>query len=245
MREQSFVKVQDFDKAKKYDKKEIFITFDIIKFSNCMNLNSPLLSDTFYHIYNRGINGEDLFKQERNYNYFLSKYNLYLEPVVETYAYCLLKNHFHLLIRVKDRDTLAQFYNEQNRNKEIKQGLHNPDFIVSKQFAKLFSSYTQSINIATNRTGSLVETHFKRIAVNSESYFTHLIWYIHHNPQKHGFVSDFRDYPHSSYHTHLSNGITKLKRNEVMKWFGNSADFKSFHNEIQNEKNINNLIVEF
>lgn len=210
-----------------------------------MNLNSPLLSDTFYHIYNRGINGEDLFKQERNYNYFLSKYNMYLETVVETYAYCLLKNHFHLLIRVKDRDTLAQFYNEQNRNKEIKQGLHNPDFIVSKQFAKLFSSYTQSINIATNRTGSLFETPFKRIEVTSDLYLTRLIWYIHHNPQKHGFVSDFRDYAHSSYHAHLSNKNTKLKRNEVIDWFGNTADFKNFHNEIQNELGMANFIIEF
>jgi putative transposase len=52
-----------------------------------MNLNAPLLPETFYHIYNRGINGEDLFKQERNYNYFLIKYNIYLEPVVKTYAY--------------------------------------------------------------------------------------------------------------------------------------------------------------
>lgn len=210
-----------------------------------MNLNSPLLPETFYHIYNRGINGEDLFKQERNYNYFLSKYTTYLEPVVETYAYCLLKNHFHLLIRVKDEYTLTQFYKEQNRNKEIKQGLHNPDFIVSKQFAKLFSSYTQSINIATNRTGSLVETPFKRIEVKSELYLTNLIWYIHHNPQKHGFVNDFRDYPHSSYQAHLSNENTKLKRSEVIEWFGNSASFKSFHNEIQNNKNINDLIIEF
>ncbi len=210
-----------------------------------MNLNSPLLPETFYHIYNRGINGEDLFKQERNYNYFLNKYSTYLEPIVETYAYCLLKNHFHLLIRVKDIDTLNIFYTEQSKNKETKQGLHNPDFIVSKQFAKLFSSYTQSINIATNRTGSLFETPFKRIEVKSELYFTNLIWYIHHNPQKHGFVSDFRDYPHSSYHTLLSNGSTKLKRNEALEWFGNIADFKSFHNEIQNEKNINNLIIEF
>jgi putative transposase len=210
-----------------------------------MNLNAPLLPETFYHIYNRGINGEDLFKQERNYNYFLSRYNNYLEPVVETYAYCLLKNHFHLLIKVKDNDTLNNFYSEQSRNKEIKQGLHNPDFIVSKQFAKLFSSYTQSVNIANNRTGSLVETPFKRIEVKSETYLTNLIWYIHHNPQKHGFVNDFRDYPHSSYQAHLNSGITRLKRKEVIEWFGNSADFKSFHNEIQNEKNINNLTIEF
>ncbi|VAW26606.1 hypothetical protein MNBD_BACTEROID06-1301 [hydrothermal vent metagenome] len=57
----------------------------------------------FYHIYNRGINSETLFKEARNYSYFLDKYNQYLSPVVNTLAYCLLGNHFHLLILVKEQ----------------------------------------------------------------------------------------------------------------------------------------------
>jgi REP element-mobilizing transposase RayT len=210
-----------------------------------MKSNLPLLPDTFYHIYNRGINGENLFKEERNYGYFLNKYAIFIEPVVETYAYCLLKNHFHLLIKIKNIDTLNQFLKEQNNNYELKSGLHHPDFIVSKQFAKLFSSYSQSINISTNRTGSLFETPFKRIEVKDENYFIRLIWYIHHNPQKHGFVSDFRDYPHSSYNSYLSCKNTKLKKNEVIEWFGNLTNYKKFHSENQNYLDIADLITEF
>ena len=56
----------------------------------------------FYHIYTRGINGTNLFYEERNYAYFLQKYGYYLHEVLDTYAYCLLGNHFHLLVRVKD-----------------------------------------------------------------------------------------------------------------------------------------------
>src|SRR3972149_1827357 len=62
----------------------------------------PLKSGVFYHIYHRGTNREDIFVQERNYRYFLQLYARHIEPAAETYAYCLLKNHFHVLVRIKD-----------------------------------------------------------------------------------------------------------------------------------------------
>ena len=55
----------------------------------------------YYHIYNRGNNRENLLIEKRNYLYFLSLYAKHIEPVAATYAYCLLRNHFHLLIRVR------------------------------------------------------------------------------------------------------------------------------------------------
>jgi len=67
-----------------------------------MTSPSPLQPGVFYHIYNRGTNREDIFIEGRNYDYFMQLYIKYIEPVVETYAYCLLKNHFHLLVRVKE-----------------------------------------------------------------------------------------------------------------------------------------------
>ena len=66
-----------------------------------MTSPSPLLYDTYYHIYNRGVNRDNIFIEERNYEYFMQLYAKYIEPVAATYAYCLLKNHFHVLIRVK------------------------------------------------------------------------------------------------------------------------------------------------
>jgi hypothetical protein len=226
------------------------LLFLVIELINLMDLNTPLLPEKFYHIYNRGINGEELFKQERNYAYFLNKYANYLEPVVETYAYCLLKNHFHLLIKVKQNITeptgnldLTGFENLSGLKHE--KGLHHTDNLVSKKFSDLFNSYTKSINKACNRTGSLFETPFKRIEVTNDLYLTRLIWYIHHNPQKHGFVSDFRDYPYSSYHAHLSNKNTKLKRDDVIEWFGGMSLFKNFHTEKQNELNISHFVIEF
>ena len=68
----------------------------------------PLLPEHFYHIFNRGINGEDLFKRERNYLFFLKRYAKYIEPIADTFAYCLLKNHFHFMIRTLDAETIIR-----------------------------------------------------------------------------------------------------------------------------------------
>ncbi len=61
----------------------------------------PLLEDEFYHIYNRGNNGIVIFYEERNYGYFLKKLYHYLGEYIDIYAYCLLPNHFHFLIRIR------------------------------------------------------------------------------------------------------------------------------------------------
>lgn len=76
-----------------------------------MSRTLPLEPGYCYHIYNRGNNRENLFREEDNYRYFLDRYFHYLSPVVDTFAYCLLKNHFHLLIRVKAPSDLRGFPN--------------------------------------------------------------------------------------------------------------------------------------
>ncbi len=62
----------------------------------------PLQPGKYYHVYNRGNNRENIFVEERNYVYFLKLYAHHIQPIAETLAYCLLKNHFHFSIRVKD-----------------------------------------------------------------------------------------------------------------------------------------------
>ena len=71
-----------------------------------MTSPSPLLYDTYYHIYNRGVNGEDIFVQERNYDLFLRLFEKHLMPVCDLFAYCLLKNHFHISVRVKAEEEI-------------------------------------------------------------------------------------------------------------------------------------------
>lgn len=177
----------------------------------------------FYHIYNRGTNRENIFIERRNYAYFMKQYARFIEPVAETYAYCLLKNHFHLLVRMRELD-------------QDPKGLSRP--LGSVAFQNFFTSYSKAINKAYGRTGSLLQHPFGRIEVNSDSYFINLVRYIHLNPQKHGLVQDFREWEHSSYHAHLSRQTTRLQRDAVLSWFNGAGGFAALHGQTLDETTI-------
>lgn len=163
----------------------------------------------YYHLFNRGNNREALFRERRNYAYFLDRYAYYMEPVAVTLAYCLMPNHFHLFVCVKDQGN----------------GERSPSAALSN----LFNSYARTINHTYGRRGSLFQKRFRRIEVDTERYATCLVRYIHQNPQHHGFVEDFRTYPHSSYRSLLSAGTTRLNRQRVLSWFGGRESFEHAH----------------
>ena len=62
----------------------------------------PLLPNHIYHLYNRGNNRADLFTDDGNYELFLKLYARHIFPVAETFCYCLMRNHFHLLVRIRE-----------------------------------------------------------------------------------------------------------------------------------------------
>jgi REP element-mobilizing transposase RayT len=182
---------------------------------------SKLHPSQFYHIFNRGINGCEVFFEEKNYAFFLQRYAKYVSPFADTYAYCLLNNHFHLLIQVKSEEELLSAISARTD-----QPLY---WFVSNAFSSFIQSYTRAMNKVYSRTGPLFENPFKRIEVCDDHYFTALIAYIHRNPMKHGLTEDFKKYVHSSYRTQLSNAPTKLKRQEVLNWFGGKNEYIAFH----------------
>lgn len=108
----------------------------------------------------------------------------------------------------------------------------------------MFNGYTQAINKQNDRTGKLFELPFRRIVVNSDAYLSLLIYYIHHNPQKHGLIDDFSEWPHSSFHSHLSDRPTKLSRGEVVKWFGDRKQYLDFHASFQDVRTINPVLFD-
>lgn len=170
----------------------------------------------FYHIFNRGNNKEDIFIEEKNYSYFLNLVKKYLLPICEVFCYCFLKNHFHLMIRIKDIEDLPKkIIIDQNQ-------LHQP-------FSNLFNAYTKGINNLTGRTGSLFQKSFHKIRITDLSYLQNLIIYIHLNPVKHDFLLDFKNYRHSSYQTIISDKPTKLKRDDVIKIFDDKSNFIYCH----------------
>jgi putative transposase len=185
----------------------------------------------FYHVYNRVIDKQPMFMNDGNYEFFLKRYAQYLSPVVDTYAYCLLGNHFHLLIRVKEEEALMTFKKEANLD-DSEGALHS---IVSHQFQKFFQSYALAFNKQHERVGTLFQTPFKRAMVTDDAYFTKLIFYIHANPQQHGLVDDFRDWKWSSYNSILSDKPTKVKKDGVLEWFGGKEAYQEYHDQLHQE----------
>ncbi|MDN3658364.1 hypothetical protein QWZ08_22105 [Ferruginibacter paludis] len=187
----------------------------------------------FFHIYNRGVNGEDIFKERRNYYYFLQQYFAYCSDVFEIYCYALLKNHFHLLVHVRENVVVA---------KSNGQGILQ--LSASKQLSHFFNSYAQSVNRINKRTGSLFESPFKRKLIDDASYITTVIYYCHYNAQLHGFVNDFKGWEFSSYHSILKNDDTFLAATKVLDWFGGVAAFEDAHKERYGKEGMEKFMIE-
>ena len=195
----------------------------------------PLQCGAYYHIYNRGNNRETVFLDERNYRHFLQLYARYIEPVADTYAYCLLPNHFHLLVRIRAEEEIQETLRVSQTPRALQ---------PSRQFAHLFNAYAKAINRAYGRTGSLFQHPFGRIVVDSQAYLLQLTAYIHQNPQRHGLVSDFRTWTYSSYPALLSTRPTHLKRGEVLGWFNGPVGFEVFHRHVLAAGQLGQLVPE-
>jgi REP element-mobilizing transposase RayT len=181
--------------------------------------------DTYYHIYNRGVNRENIFLEERNYGYFLNLYGKYIEPVAETFSYCLMKNHFHLLIRTKSEEEILAASQTLRVSKTLRVSTPEP----STSFSNFFNAYAKGINKTYGRTGSLFQHPFGRVVISSDIQFHSVVCYIHQNPQKHEFVEDFRDWQYSSYDALISEKPTLLQRTIVLDWFGGRDEYAASH----------------
>ena len=187
---------------------------------------SALQFDTYYHIFNRGINGENIFPETQNYAYFLLLYEKHIAPIAETYAFCLMKNHFHLAVRIRSEAKIAMLLEDTTRTGNVKSGL------VSIKFSNFFNAYAKSINKKYNRTGSLFEHPFGRVLIQSDRQLWAVIAYIHQNPQKHGFVEDFREWNYSSYPFLIGENDTFLNRETVIDLFSSRKNYIAYHDEM-------------
>jgi REP element-mobilizing transposase RayT len=175
----------------------------------------PLEAGFFYHIYNHANGEDDLFKNHDNYLFFLKKYKMYLSTYVDTCAYCLMPNHFHFLIRIKE-----DLSEKQNK-------------LLSNAFKKWFVSYAQSYNKVHKRKGNLFTQKFRRKNISSEKYLRNAIGYIHLNPAYHGFVNYPDDWKYSSFKAYLNDKPTQIHKNEALEFFDDRENFLFYHREQQ------------
>lgn len=189
-----------------------------------MQAIAPLLPDQFYHIYNHGVGGRNLFIESENYEYFLHLYDVYISPIAETFAWVLMPNHFHLLVRIKDEIESTDLTGYGNLS-----GVKTKPKPVHQHFSNLYNAYSKAINKRYGHRGALFQRPFKRKLIDTEEYLKQVILYIHNNPVHHGFCEYAMDYPWSSFLTFTSTKATKLMRNETLEWFGDRNNFIAIH----------------
>ena len=193
----------------------------------------------YYHVYNRGVGREDIFFEERNYAHFLDSFFLRAGPAVHLYAYCLLKNHFHLLVRIKTPDERPQHAQARDSGNIIR--LVPP----AQHLSNFFNGYAKSMNKGYERWGALFQHRFKRKALTSDASLVRVTCYIHCNPQIHGFVNDFQNYKHSSYRAILDKTDSRIRSGEVLDWFGGSDAYKKLHEKYMAERFVQEDEQEF
>jgi REP element-mobilizing transposase RayT len=130
----------------------------------------------YYHVFNQGVDKRNIFINAENYNFLLRKFkaNL-LKYSVTMIAYCLMPNHYHLLLRPELDGVLSQF------------------------IQTVFNGYVQAFNVQEKRSGTLFEGRAKIKFIHQNEYFLHISRYIHLNPVRAGLVAKPEDWPYSNY----------------------------------------------
>jgi putative transposase len=172
---------------------------------NMTTRSVPNEVDYIYHIYNRGVNKCPIFFSEKNYEYFTYKMAYHFIGKATILAYCLLPNHFHLLIKVL-----------------------KPDF-VKIGLQPFMIAYTRAINNEQNRIGPLFQGHYQSNIIDTDEYLLECVKYIHLNPVKAGLVSKPQEWEYSSYRIYFSDTQnTIIDPNSVKHFFDTRKEFIEF-----------------
>ncbi len=186
-----------------------------------------LQCDRFYHVFNRAIGSEVLFRDNENYRFFLRKYIQHVLPVANTYAWCLMPNHFHFLIRIRSENEIISHYKQSG-----KQNPYSPELLsdfIMERFSNFFNSYCKAYNKRYDRKGSLFIDYMRRVEILDNPQLLATTFYIHKNPIHHGLTKEITEWEWSSFNSFLSESVTHLQRKSVFEWFGSKNEFEQFH----------------
>lgn len=187
----------------------------------------PLVTDEIYHVFNRGVARLPIFEDKRDYNRFLETLYYYQfqgpkpqfsqlkrfkdfnfeknKKIVEIICYCLMPNHYHLMIKQLQDNGISEFIN------------------------KLSNSYTKYFNTRHDRVGPLLQGQFKAIRVETEEQLIHLSRYIHLNPIVSFLVKDLKEYFYSSHLAFIGIFQDKICTKElVLSMFKSPSVYEQF-----------------
>jgi len=169
-----------------------------------------------YHVYNRGAHKARIFAIDDDYCRLLNLFKKYTQKyAVSLIAYCLMPNHYHLLLR---------------------QDLHGS---ISDFLKTSFNAFVQAINLLRKHSGTLFQGSAKGILVDSDDYTSQLVCYIHLNPVMAKLVKRPEDWEFSDYHEWID--IRKGKFFDPAfrdQYFHGGADYRRFVERYQEEKEV-------
>ena len=190
----------------------------------------------YYHIFNRGVEKRNIFMDAQDYNIFMYYLFVYLKPLKEVLArypdlpirlynknlnsqvdllsYCLMPNHFHLLIRQVSLDG------------------------ITRLLKQLTNAYTFYFNNKYKRVGGLVQGRFKAVEIFNDDLLLHVSRYIHLNPVVAEIANDPEEYKWSSYHEYVTRYYLCETRT-VLQIFGSVRELKKFtHDQVDYAKHL-------
>lgn len=188
---------------------------------------TPLVTREFYHVYNRGLAKQNIFTQNRDYTRFVKslfyyqiqnpkpKFSLYQisknhpidenKKIVDIICYCLMPNHFHLLLR------------------------QNIDGGISELMRRFTHSYAKYLNVKYNHFGPIFQGMFKVAHIETDEQLLHLSRYIHLNPLTANLITNLKLYPWSSYNTYLGQTDNpNISKNLVLDLFKSGVGYEQF-----------------
>ena len=191
-----------------------------------------------YHIYNQGNNRQKIFFNRENYFFFLGKMKEYILPYTDIMAWCLMPNHFHWMVYVRETDIFRSRGATQSRTPTISDNIS-----FNKSIGILLASYTRAINNQENITGSLFREKTKAECLTAFNGITPSFYntefgtimnitdpekeypqicfnYIHNNPVKAGLVKSAEDWEFSSFQDICGMRNGKLINRERINEFG-------------------------
>jgi REP element-mobilizing transposase RayT len=188
-----------------------------------------------YHVYNRGNNREPIFFERKNYVFFLQRLWQYIAggqredstpsknpPTAEILAYCLMPNHYHLLLRLLTDE-------------------------ISAPMQSFSQSYTNAVNRHYGRVGSVFQGRFQALHVDTDEYLLHLSRYIHLNPIEARLVLKPEDWKFSSYREYAGLRAGQLPRPErILRTFPSRVAYREFVDSGigKNDPKVSHLMID-
>lgn len=163
----------------------------------------PHTESIYFHVFNRGINGQAIFTSKDNYEFLLKRVEEYSAKFrVAVLAYCLMPTHYHFLVETGNREQASKFVQT------------------------LFNSYSQAFNQQQDRKGPLFEGRANFKAINTNEYALEICSYIHLNPVKAGLVKKPEEWKYSNYHQWVEH--TEKQDTFVMRFFDSPKEYEEY-----------------